>query len=176
MLNIAFNLGEEVKLRTVPFKLYSLMWEKYDLSAINLSLANWKTIKYLNEDATDFNADINLLPNNKGGLYMFSINCPVIPGRTEFPAYIGRAQFTENQNLKKRCKEYFLKFSREDERPKISTLFHYWANELYLSFMPLDDNDQIIDFEKKLINSLLLPFNDEIPEKEIRDAVKAFEL
>jgi hypothetical protein len=152
------------------------MWTKYDLSAIDLNLTNWTTIKYLNDAGTDFHDDIRTLPNDTGGLYLFSINCPVIPGRTEFPAYIGRAKITDRQNLRKRCREYLTKFSRGDERPKITRLFQYWAKDLLLSFMPLDDNDKIVDFEKKLINSLMLPFNDEIPDIEIREAVKAFQI
>lgn len=175
MKQSAFPLAEELKLRRVEFTLSESMWVKYDLSAINLDLANWTTIKYLNADGTDFSDEIDQLPDNRGGLYMFSINCPVIPGRTEFPAYIGRAKMTDGQNLRKRCRSYFTKYSREDERPKITTLFNYWKKQLYLSFMTIDENDQTVEFEAKLINSLLLPFNDVIPEKEIRDAQKAFQ-
>jgi hypothetical protein len=174
MQGTAFALGEEISLRTVAFRLWEAMWIKYDLSAVNLSLDNWTTIKYLNADGTDFSDEIDQLPADRGGLYMFSINCPIIPGRTEFPAYIGRAKLTDGQNLRKRCREYFTKYAREDERPKITRLFSYWSKELYLSFIALDENDQIVDFEAKLINSLLLPFNDLIPDKVIRDAVKAF--
>lgn len=176
MLNKAFHDGEQIKLRTVEFKLYDVMWAKYDLSSLDLCLSNWSTIKYLNDTATDFHPDVSLLPNDKGGLYMFSIVCPVIPGRTEYPAYIGRAKLTDGQNLRKRCREYRTKYLRDDERPKITTLFNYWGQNLWLSFIPLEDNDEIVDFEKKLINSLMLPFNDEIPDIEIRQAVKAFQI
>ncbi len=176
MLNSAFSLGEEIKLQTIPYKLHQALWVKYDLTALDLNIENWTTIKYLNEDGTGFSTAIDNLPNDKGGLYMFSINSPVIKGRTEFPAYIGRALLTESQNIRKRCKEYFTKYAREDERPKITTMFKYWSNDLYLSYMLLDENATIIDYEKKLINSLLLPFNDAIPDSEIRPAVKAFQL
>jgi hypothetical protein len=174
MQNRAFELGEQIDLKTVSYKLHSPLWSQSGLSAIDLSINNWHTIKYLNDAGTDFHPDITKVPNDSGGLYLFSIHCPVISGRTEFPAYIGRAQFTNGQNLRKRCKEYFSKFSKENERPKITKLFKYWASDIYLSFMVLGDNPQIIDFEKKLINSLLLPFNDAIPETEIRQAIKAF--
>ena len=176
MLNSAFQLGEELTLRTISYKLHPAMWIRYDLSKINLNLSNWTTIKYLNDDGTDFNENIKILPNDKGGLYLFSIYCPIIQGRTEFPAYIGRALLTKGQNLRKRCKEYFQKHYREDERPKITTLFKYWSNDIYLSFLVIDENEDVIDYEKKLINSLLLPFNDEIPEIEIKEAKKAFEI
>ncbi|HCY76479.1 MAG TPA: hypothetical protein DHV28_11210 [Ignavibacteriales bacterium] len=176
MLNSAFQLGEELNLRTISYKLHPTMWSRYDLSKINLNLTNWTTIKYLNDDGTDFHKDIEKLPPGKGGLYMFSIYCPVIQGRTEYPAYIGRALLTEGQNLRKRCKEYFQKYFRDDERPKITTLFTYWSKDIYLSFLAIDENADIIDFEKKLINSLLLPFNDEIPEKDFKQAIKAFDI
>lgn len=176
MLNSAFDLGEEIKLKTVQYRLHQNLWKRYDLSALDLSFSNWTTIKYLNDEGTDFNNDIDLLPSNRGGLYMFSIRCPIIPSITDFPVYIGRALLTEGQNLRKRCREYFTKYSTDNERPKITTLFRYWSKDLYLSYMILDENESIINYEKKLINSLLLPFNDEIPEKEIRQAVKAFQL
>lgn len=175
MLNSAFAVGEEMALRKVPYILYNKQWSRYDLSKIDLKFANWTTIKYLNRNGTDFNEDIKKLPSNKGGLYMFSIYCPIIEGRTEFPVYVGRALLTEGQNLRKRCREYFQKYFKENERPKITRMFKYWGEELYLSFIVIDENDLLIDYEKKLINSLLLPFNDEIPEKEIKQAKKAFE-
>ena len=53
-------------------------------------------------------------------------------------------------------------------------MFKYWGAQLHLAFLELNDNTEIVDLEKYLINSLLLPMNDQIPEKEIREAVKAF--
>lgn len=174
MLNSAFDLGEEIRLREVTYKLHPSLWDKSIFSGIDLNLENWTSVKYLNEEADDFHNDIRRLPKDSGGLYMFSIRCPMIPGMTEFPVYIGRALFTKGQNLEKRCKEYFQKYARSNERPKITHMFRYWSKELHLSFIPLTDNLEIADHEKHLINSLLLPFNDMIPDMEIRQAVKAF--
>lgn len=174
MITSAFELGEEINNRTLPFKLHNELWCKYDLTSLDLSFDNWTTIKFLNNEGTDFSEEINILPNNKGGLYLFTIKCPVINKLTNYPVYIGRAQITENQNLRKRVREYFTKYARNDERPLITKMIHYWGKELYLSFFELEDNPNIIDYEKKLINSLLLPFNTEIPDIEIRQAVSAF--
>lgn len=174
MLNTAFEIAEELELRKIEYKLHAATWIKYDLSALDLKFSDWNTIKYLNDDGSDFHPDVETLPNNTGGLYMFSINCPVIPGMTEYPVYIGRAQITAGQNLRKRCKEYLQKFLRNDERPKITRMFRYWSKDLYLSYISMADNDVIVGFEMKLINSLLLPFNDEIPDVELRQAIKAF--
>jgi len=174
MNNNAFDLGEEIKVRSVEYRLHRDLWQKYDLSKIDLNFNNWRTIKYLNNDGTDFSDSIDDLPNDKGGLYLFSVGCPLIQGITEYPMYIGRAQHTIGQNLRKRCKEYFHKYSHEDERPKITRMFKYWSKDLYLSFLVIDENEDIVDFENKLINSLLLPFNDEIPDKDFKQAIKAF--
>ena len=88
--------------------------------------------------------------------------------------YIGRAQFSDNQNLRKRIREYWTKYARDNERPLITKMFKYWSDDLYLSYLPIDNNQGIIDYEAKLINSLLLPFNTEIPDKEIKQAISAF--
>jgi excinuclease UvrABC nuclease subunit len=89
--------------------------------------------------------------------------------------YIGRAQLTDGQNLRKRVKEYFQKYSRSNERPKISKMFRYWAKELFLAYYPLPDNNTVVNVEKDIINSLILPMNDLIPDKQIKEAVKAFQ-
>jgi hypothetical protein len=174
MLSSAFDLGEDIKLRTLEYKVSSNLWNRYTLSAVDLAFNNWQTIKYLNDAGDGFNSRINEVPNDRGGLYLFYAQCPIIRGITEYPFYIGRAQLTENQNLRKRVMEYYTKFSRNDERPKITTMFKYWAKDLYLAFIVLDNNNDVVDLEKTLINSLLLPMNDQIPDEEIRQAVKAF--
>lgn len=174
MLKSAFELAEDLNKKKIAYSLHQPLWSKYDLSALDLNIANWHTIKYLNENASDFSAEISDVPNDLGGLYLFSIKCDVISGITDYPVYIGRAQLTKGQNLRKRCREYFRKYAREDERPLITKMINYWGHNLYLSFMTFDENDDIIDYEKKLINSLLLPFNNQIPDTEISAAIKAF--
>lgn len=42
------------------------------------------------------------------------------------------------------------------------------------TIIALSDNQIIDKVEEELINKILPPFNDEIPDKNIRDAVKAF--
>lgn len=174
MLEDAFELGETLNNKKIQYKLHQPMWYEHDLSILNLDLGNWNTIKYLNEDGDGFHPDINQVPDNAGGLYLFSIKCPIIPGLTDFPVYLGRAQCTDNQNLRKRCKEYYNRWYRNDERPKITKMISYWGPDLYLSFIEIEDNEDTIDYEKKLINSLLLPFNDRIPDRKIQQAINAF--
>ena len=175
MLDSAFELGKEIDNKKVLYKLHQPMWIKYDFDEVDLQLNNWTTIKYLNNDASGFHDDIENIPNDSGGLYLFSIKCPIIPGMTDYPAYLGRAKLTDRQNLRKRCREYFNKWYRNDERPKITRMIKFWGKDLYLSFMELEDNNDIDNYEGQLINSLLLPFNDKIPDKEIQQAINAFQ-
>ncbi|MDM1296527.1 hypothetical protein HX021_19755 [Sphingobacterium sp. N143] len=175
MTNAAFDLGEEIELRKLEFKLHTGLWNKFNkVGKVDLSLVNWKSIKYLNVRANKLHTDLKNIPDNSGGLYLFTIKCDIIPGMTEFPVYIGRAQKTATQNLRKRCKEYFQKYSKTNERPLITKMFKYWSKNLFLYYLPLPTNHDIINYEKELINSLLLPFNTEIPDKEIKQATLAF--
>lgn len=169
----AFELGEHIKLRELPYKLSPMLWNKWDLD-LDLSFDKWTSIKFLNVNATGFHKSISKVPNDKGGLYLFYVKCKTITGITEYPFYIGRAQLTKGQNLRKRVREYYTKFYRQDERPKITKMFNYWSKELYLAFIEIEENDEIIDLEKKIINSLLLPLNDKIPDKKLSDGVAAF--
>lgn len=176
MLNSAFELGEHIKLREVTYSVSSKLWGRFLVAneELDISFKHWTSVKYLNDEADGFSKEVANIPNDKGGLYLFYARCPIIPGITEFPFYIGRAQLTANQNLRKRIKEYFLKYARQNDRPKIKRMLRYWGEDLYVAYLPIESNKEIITSESLLINSLLLPMNDQIPDKEIRDGVKAF--
>jgi hypothetical protein len=175
MNDSAFILGEELELRKVEYKLHLGLWNKFNFPNLDLRFDNWTKIKYLNANADDLEADVENVPENTGGLYMFYVKCTIISGITEYPLYVGRAQFSEHQNLKKRVKEYFQKYYKNNERPKITRMFKYWASELYLAYITLDENGEINDLEKQFINSLLLPMNTKIPDTEISQAISAFQ-
>lgn len=174
MNDSAFTLGEKIELRKVEYKLHRDLWTSFNYPNLNLEFENWIKIKYLNEIADGFGDEVENIPNNEGGLYMFYIKCEIISGITEFPLYVGRAQYTEHQNLRKRVKEYFQKYAKNNERPKITRMFKYWDSELHLAYMTLEENEEINELEKQFINSLLLPMNTKIPDTEISQAVNAF--
>lgn len=173
MSTAAFELEESIKLKTIEYPLNPDLWKMFDLD-LDLDFSKWVTYKYLNDDGSSLNPEVDNIPKNKGGVYLFFVKCPIIPGISEFPFYIGRAYKTEHQNLRKRIKEYYYNYKKGSDRPKIKKMFKYWKNELYLSFLELEQNEQTKDLERKLINSLLLPMNDEIPDKRIKAAKKAF--
>jgi excinuclease UvrABC nuclease subunit len=88
--------------------------------------------------------------------------------------YIGKADITERNSLRVRCKKYFGEYKSKEGRPKIQRLVKYWGKYLHLKYIELDDNNLIKRLEINLINSILPPFNDYIPDKKTRDAKKAF--
>jgi hypothetical protein len=176
MLSSAFELGEEMNSRVIRYILYKPIWDGFNYPTLDLSFSRWRSVKYLNDDATGLNENINMVPNNAGGLYLFYVKCSVIIGLTEYPLYIGRAQLTAEQNLRKRVKEYFQHYTRDNERPKITKMIKYWGKELFLAFYPLEENEDIINVEKDIINCTIFEMNDRIPDILISQATKAFNL
>jgi excinuclease UvrABC nuclease subunit len=165
------NLGKQIQCSKVPYVICPQLWNTLCILPSALS----KEIKYLNDDGTDLNPMVQSLPKDKGGVYLFYVKSGVLPCLADYLMYIGRALKTDNQNLRKRCKEYFQKYSRDaEQRPKIKHLMEQWGNYLYLRYVELEDNHLIIEYESHLINSLLPPFNDMIPDQIIRAAQKAF--
>jgi len=179
MIASAFDLGEKMNNKVVRYVLHQPLWKTFKASkysTVDLTFSKWKSVKYLNADGKSIHKDVDLVPNDKGGLYMFYVKCHLIEGLTEFPLYIGRAQHTTSQNLRKRVKEYFQLFYKNRERPKITRMIKYWGKELYLAYYVLPNNKQVINIERDIINSTLFEMNDQIPDTKIGQAVKAFNI
>ncbi len=136
---------------------------------------NWSEfIKYL-DDEGKISDEINELPNDQGGIYMFFIQGPTLPASEMYLAYIGRARSTRTQNIKKRVREYLRESTQPNARPKISRLFRHWKDYLYVKYFPTKDNDLVLQGESLLIRAILPPFNDDIPDKmEFKEPQKAF--
>lgn len=150
----------------IPSTVFSSMLEE----------GHWsKLIKYLDKDNNDISPEINSIPDNKGGVYIFFIVGPTLPFIERYIAYIGRAQSTPHQNIRKRVKEYLRESNKVNGRHKIVELFKHWKDYLYLMYFECEDNEQIVQLEGCLIHSILPPFNDDIPYKiEIKTPQKAF--
>jgi excinuclease UvrABC nuclease subunit len=170
----AFHLGKDIRSHSTEFKLYPPLWDSFDIPFEIMNSLSWKEHKFLNEAGDDFSDEIKNLPNDKGGIYIFIIKSRVLPTVSEYLAYIGRAQLTENHSLRIRCRKYLNEYLKDKERPKITRMIEFFKNHLFLRYAEINDNNLIIDLEAKLINSILPPFNDKIPDKRIRDAVTAF--
>jgi len=167
--------NEDNELFKVIYYLYPERWKNIKVNNHFKDINNWSTdIKYLNDNGIDVSDEIKELPNNVGGIYFFFIKGETLPFLENYPAYIGRAKITDNQNIKKRCLEYYYEFFKNDRRVKIAKMISKWGNYLYLKYIALTDNELISKSEAILINGILPPFNDKIPIITFEESVDAF--
>lgn len=148
-------------------------WNKYAINPNNpiANEANWsKEIKYLNDTNDDISDDIKKIPNDTGGIYMFIIKGISLTFIEKYIVYIGRCQYTYDQNIRKRAKEYF-----KDNRDFIKYMFSHWNNYIYYRYFPDTDNNRIIENEELLLNAIWPPFNPIIPNRtEVQPTTNAF--
>ncbi len=170
----AFDIGEKIKIHELTFNLCPELWNNYCYDELHIDSLDFKEIKFLNENGDALNDKIKLISNASGGLYFFIIKTDISANLPGYLVYIGRAQLTANHNLRVRIKSYFSTYLKEKERPKITRMIKYWGNNLYVKYVEVSGNKHIEEIEKKLINSLLPPLNDMIPDKIYKDAIKAF--
>jgi hypothetical protein len=158
----------------IQFELIPLAWKGFKL--FHYVCQGWSDIKYLNDSCDGFNEQIDTIPSDKGGIYVFYIKGSILSDIHNYIVYIGRAQHTKNQNLKKRCKEYWQKFFNKTEpRIKIDKMMNLYGEQLYIKFLPLDlDNEIIKELEKELVKAIRPPFNDDIPKITYSEPVNAF--
>lgn len=166
---------EENKLYDIVYYHSPTRWIQVETDESLSSPENWSDeIKFLHNNGIDVSEEIKNLPADTGGIYMFFIKGIIISHFENYLAYIGRAQYTNSQNLKARCISYYYEFFKKDRRPKIARLIEKWGPFLYLRYYSSKDNDHIQIVEKKLINAILPPFNDEIPDVIYREPEPAF--
>lgn len=169
------DLATELQNHSVHFVLNPSLWNRFkNVKGVDIKKIKWKETKYLNDKNIRLHDSINNINNRVGGIYLFVIKSNILPNTTEYLVYIGRAQLTNTHNLRIRVKKYIKEYISDKDRPKVGRMMNYWKNYLFLRYIELKDNDTIVEIEKRLINSLLPPFNDEIPDKKTRKAIKAF--
>ncbi len=153
------------------FMLSVVLWESFDSNILQMvSPPNmWNEVKLLDSNG-NINSQMKTIPNNTGGIYLFLAKTQILPESYMYLMYVGRAHFTAKQNLRKRCCQY----PNENKRPRIKRMVQQWGKYLYVKYLPLTDNHVINTIEAELINKILPPFNDEIPDQNIKAAVKAF--
>lgn len=171
------HISEINLLFTNNFLINPKLW--VDIDEINKYITRFdKEIKYVRDDLSDYSNDLNHLPTDKGGIYFFFIKPPLNLTDIQYLVYIGRAKYTKNQNLKKRCREYFYDFQnvhKDDSRTlKIKKMITRWGKYLYLKYVEFDDNELIDSLETLLINNIRPPFNDFIPNKKFYTLQNAF--
>lgn len=142
-------------------------WEKIDVNMRIVANSAWNEVKFLDNTCNNLDNSMQNLPDDKGGIYIFIVKPEIVPNTHLYILYIGRAQNTASQNLKKRCCEYL-----NDTRPKIFAMKESWGKNLYIRYLPLTDNNIINKLEEELIEAILPPCNDKYPRSITRAAVK----
>lgn len=179
------DLAKSMRNCTLNFMLVHSLWDEFniDVKTILNDQSGWKEFKYIQNG--DINKIANKVPSNKGGIYSFYIKSDILKNKHDFLVYIGRAQKTNKQNLRKRIKEYIQYYKDPDsfERPKLRNIFKEWGEYIYCRYFVVDNsiqinnkmgNDLIKFIEEELINTLLPPANDRIPNVIISAARSAF--
>ena len=172
MIYRAFIDDEDTFFR-IEYYLSPNRWIENSFSSDNpiADVCNWsKEIKYMNNSNEKISEEINNLPTNTGGVYMFFVKGTTLPFIENYIVYIGRCRFTATQNIRKRAKEYIT-----DNRPMIKKMFKHWKKHLYYRYYSDIDNTQIDRNEIQLIRALLPPYNEVIPDKmNIQETAPAF--
>ena len=166
-VDIISNIAES----KLTFMLNTSLWNSFDLDVLRIISAShsWNEVKLLGPDGKR-NSLLTTIPKDKGGVYLFLVKPGFLLESHSYLVYVGRAHITENHNLRKRCLQYIT----EKKRPKVKRMIEQWGEYLYIKYLPLDDNGMIDLVEEELINKILPPCNDKIPNKKISAAVKAF--
>lgn len=156
----AYDMCKAIKINSLHFVLnpqdcWHTMDEKFN-SIINCD--EWKEIKFMNDTATSINEMIETVPTDKGGIYIFFLRPDIVPVVHKYILYVGRVQFTQHQNLRKRFREYVT-----DSRGDIEFMRETWGKDLYIRYLPLTDNELIKSLEKELIRIIVPPCNTDYP-------------
>ena len=132
--------------------------------------SNWsEEIKYYDGDKVS--QQIDRLPKDTGGIYMYYLKGINLPFIEKYIVYIGRCHYTKNtQYIRKRAKEY-----DSEKRPEIVRMKKHWKDYLYYRYFPETNNDQIDKDEVFLIRAIRPPFNTEIPDRiDVQVSTNAF--
>lgn len=174
----AFVSNPDNKMEAYRYEQYPCprLWKQYkDITSLFCVEDAWSDyIKYLNE-RNEISAEIKALPNDYGGIYVFFIQGDNLPFCERYLAYIGRARYTDKENLRRRLMQYLRESNRKDgKRPLIKKLFFNWKEHLYIRYYKSKDNSIIDKGESALINAILPPFNTKLTDYKFKEPQKAF--
>lgn len=168
-----YDLISEVNNNSISVRMVPSLWERLDKDVYNIIHNSiWNTFKFYNADKS-CSKEIAKIRDTVGGIYLFYIDSGIITERHRILTYIGRAEFTENQNLRKRIREYYGYMPPDMRRVKIGRMLKNWWQYLYCSYIELSDNKVIHKVEDELIKVLLPPMNTQIPDVTISAACRA---
>lgn len=157
---------QDLQPMTWPFCLSTELWENYERRRSEIDLQKLEKIKYF--DGEILSSEINNLPNDKGGVYIYIIDNSVLSCSGSYIMYVGRARKTDTENLRKRAKSHYSQYVRHEENERLEKLFDNWKKYIYLLYLPIDGNDEIDLAEDELILALTPPCNKDYPAPKIR--------
>ena len=146
----------------LKFELDSEKWRSFNPEIKDIVHHNWFSAKFLNENGDALNEEINSIPDDKGGIYLFLLKPEVVPQTHLYILYIGRARRREGYSLRKRCRTYFT-----DTRPKIAYMREIWGKDLFIKYLPLNDDTIIEKVERELLRVIIPPCNTQIPDYDV---------
>lgn len=137
-----------------------------------LDMSNWTPeYKFYNENG-EKSVQINQLPDDKGGIYLFYLKGICLPFFENYILYIGKASITDNENIRSRVKSYY---NVPKNRYLIIEMFSKWKDYIYCRCYPETNNEKIGLDESLLINTILPYYNEDIPDKiHVQPEINAF--
>ena len=165
-------IGDSVAKSKKEYILSTYLWDSFDdyIRSILDSNCKWQEIKFFDEKGNVSN-ELNTVPNDAGGIYIFVARPGILPSFHNYFMYIGKST-----NLRKRLRDYYTEKKNINKRPLIRHMLNSWSKYLHVLYLPLSglDNIAIEKVEAELVSKFLPPFNEIIPNKIVRDAVKIY--
>lgn len=157
----------------VNFILSPELWNKFDLEGINVDYSKWNRVKMISDG--NLSSETNRIPNNCGGIYVYTIVSSIVPNGGNYLMYIGKATKTDTENLRARVRSYKKQFGDKYNRSKLHGLFKKWGEYVYVYYLPMYSTPKdITELEDRLIAAYgRPPCNKEILIKSVKDAVDA---
>ncbi len=148
------------------------LWKAYKDERIQLQ--NLQCIKYF-EAGELSKKNIKKIPNTSGGIYFYVLKNPILPDYSVACMYVGRARYTESENLRKRAQSHYADYKSGKENERLIRLFNIYKDYVYYLFLPVHETNDVIDnIEKRLINALTLPCNKDYPSVKIRRTLSMY--
>lgn len=169
------DVVQNLQSMTWLFCLSTELWGKCNKDSFTVDLKNMKKIKYFADDCNKLSNEVDNLPDDSGGVYIYSIENGIFPSLGSYIMYVGRARKTPSENLRMRAKSHFSQYKRHEENERLEKLFDNWDQYVYLSYLPIDGNNIIDLVEDQLITALTPPCNKEYPAPKVRRKLSAFQ-
>lgn len=152
------------------------LWGKFNLDGLDkIDFTKWNSVKLMNETGNIFSEQIDKIPTEFGGIYIYTINPGIIPSCGSYIMYIGMASKSAHENLRNRVKSYQKEVGVNYTRERLHRLFAKWGPYVHVHYLPIDeDKETIQELETRLIATMIPPCNADIQAKFVKRAVRAF--